>query len=348
MVDYLIQIVDASGNVDVETNKGRFFQFTTTVPDPDALTISLFGHQLLSTSNAYEGPVTVVISAPGDPALSYSLDGGTPVDYHGPFVVAGDGPHVIQTESSDGESTNRAFFIGSANQLAGRRIVIQSPQAGATYAVDSVVYLEVACNDVGLGTADCVGEVPLGTRVPTSHIGMETLSVSVRDGGQNRFTQAVSYAVGDPCSLPPTITASPGVVVEGTAGDDIIRGTSGDDVIHGNGGDDIICAGAGNDTIDGGAGNDYIEAGNGNDTVTDPSGHNLIRLGAGDDSATTGPGDDYISGDAGNDTIAAGRGNDTLDGGSGDDELAGGDGIDECIANSARDTATSCEAVPLR
>lgn len=345
-LDYFVQAVDRSGNVQVRTLKGEFFE-PLSLPDlGDGLTISLVGPALLNRENVFVGPVTAVISAPAGGLRTYRLDGGPELDYEGPFTIIDGGYHVLEAfDAGTGESVSRAFFVSDGDVPIGRRIAFHVPRAGGSFNVGQSLTFEFECNDVGSGTADCQGRLPNGARLPTTSVGMETLIVSVRDGMRNIFTQAVSYTVGDVCSLPPTIVAEPGGETHGTPGDDIIRGTDGPDQIFGNGGNDIICAGGGADRIVTGGGNDFVDAGPGNDTVEDSGGHNLIRLGTGDDSASSGAGDDFLGGGGGNDTLDGGAGNDTLHGGSGMDTMGGGDGFDECIADSALESTSSCEVV---
>jgi hypothetical protein len=104
--------------------------------------------------------------------------------------------------------------------------------------------------------------------------------------------------------MPSTITALPGVITYGTAGDDVIVGTAGDDIIRGGLGKDRICGLGGNDDLRGGAGRDRISGGDGDD---------FIRGDAGSDQ--------LLKGDGGNDTIRADGADDEIRGGPGDDVL---------------------------
>ncbi|NHZ95798.1 calcium-binding protein [Massilia sp. CCM 8734] len=104
-----------------------------------------------------------------------------------------------------------------------------------------------------------------------------------------------------------------GLILTGTANNDILRGGALDDRIFGLGGADLI-RGAG--------GNDYIEGGD-----EDGSGDRLYG-GDGADSVFGGAGDDVMFGDAGNDALDGEGGTDQIDGGAGDDLVRGGDGRD--------------------
>jgi Ca2+-binding RTX toxin-like protein len=71
---------------------------------------------------------------------------------------------------------------------------------------------------------------------------------------------------------PPPPPPGPGVLINGTAGNDSLVGGSGNDTINGFAGNDTIVGGAGNDALDGNDGVDWVEGGAGNDTLTGGSG----------------------------------------------------------------------------
>ena len=137
-----------------------------------------------------------------------------------------------------------------------------------------------------------------------------------------------------------TMTAVPGEVTFGTAGDDVIVGTAGDDDIRGGRGRDRICGLGGNDDLRGGAGRDRISGGDGDDLIDGNAGENeVLSGGAGNDTlhargqgttAAGGPGADtlvsfgaflVLRGNGGNDHITSGYRND-LDAGTGADHCA--------------------------
>ena len=135
-----------------------------------------------------------------------------------------------------------------------------------------------------------------------------------------------SSAEADCASPPPaTITAQPGVVTVGTAGNDVIYGTAGDDRIAGLGGNDIIIGLGGNDQVSGGDGDDTLCGGDGNDLLAGGLGNDVLVAGAGNDDLSGGPGGDRL--------VA----------GSGTDRLAGGEGTDTCGPIGGSVTALDCE-----
>ena len=113
-----------------------------------------------------------------------------------------------------------------------------------------------------------------------------------------------------PCSRP-------GVVINGTPGNDVLNGTPGSDVINGRGGNDVINGLGGSDVINGGAGND------------------VLRGGECDDRVNGGPGNDRVEGNAGNDVLRGNSGIDRLFGQDGRDRLDGGLPTGTLVGDSA-------------
>jgi Ca2+-binding RTX toxin-like protein len=141
------------------------------------------------------------------------------------------------------------------------------------------------------------------------------------------------------------VVNAPGLVINGTPGNDSLVGTTSNDTLNGFGGNDTLDGGAGADTLVGGTGNDtyfvdnlgdvIIENPNeGTDTVNVVvSGYTLadnvengqILIGGGATLIGNGS-NNVLSGNAGNDTLDGGAGNDTLVGGGGNDTFVFKDG----------------------
>ena len=108
-----------------------------------------------------------------------------------------------------------------------------------------------------------------------------------------------------------------------------LRGDDGNDSIVGAGGFDDINGNKGNDTIDGGAGGgDWLVGGQNNDLITAHTGQNILYGNLGDDTLNAGSGGDLMRGGQGNDILLGGAGNDWLSGDRGNDTLTGGAGAD--------------------
>jgi hypothetical protein len=156
--------------------------------------------------------------------------------------------------------------------------------------------------------------------------------------------------------LPPTITAEPGAVTYGTAGDDVIVGTDGVDYIYGRGGRDRICGLGGNDHLYGGAGRDRISGGAGDDFIRGDGGiRNILVGGPGADVIYADGDRDLVSGNGGADYISTygadysaargGPGNDTIF--TGDwTKLDAGSGRDHCGLSTGV-VAANCETIRL-
>ncbi|MDI9238641.1 calcium-binding protein [Lysobacter sp. LF1] len=125
-----------------------------------------------------------------------------------------------------------------------------------------------------------------------------------------------------------SIAAIKVMVLQATAGDDVINGYASGDVLSGLAGDDRLSGNEGDDTLDGGDGNDTLDGGAGNDELVGASGTDSLRGGDGDDQLDGGEGNDSLQGAGGDDSLVGGNGNDSLDGGAGRDTLQGGIGGD--------------------
>ncbi len=102
--DFLVQAVDASGNVGVSSNKGALYQTETPpAPQPDAPTVT-FSPQP-AASGWVGGAATVTASDPRSLPMSYSVDGGPNVSYTGPFTVTGAGAHEVVVRNTAGLRT---------------------------------------------------------------------------------------------------------------------------------------------------------------------------------------------------------------------------------------------------
>ena len=109
-----------------------------------------------------------------------------------------------------------------------------------------------------------------------------------------------------------TIWATPGGVMYGTAGRDVILGSSGPDEIHSWGGRDRVCAGGGNDQVWAGYGIDRVSAGRGRDTVFGGGLMDVLHGQRGRDVLHGGMGGDVLIGGAARDRIHAARGEDNV------------------------------------
>ncbi len=152
------------------------------------------------------------------------------------------------------------------------------------------------------------------------------------------------------------------VIINGSAGDDLIGGSTAGGSLFGNGGNDTIYGGFGDQLISGGAGSDHLvgdvgdHMGNGNDTVdySEKTGDVVVTLSTTHATTVTVNGvaedtiDEFenVNGGSGNDSITGSEvvniltgngGNDFLDGRAGGDRMAGGAGNDTYVVDNSGD-----------
>lgn len=158
------------------------------------------------------------------------------------------------------------------------------------------------------------------------------------------------------------------IVIEGTAGDDLVVVSQAGTEIHvdlngvvtpfaaasvkgfrfigGDGNDQFsnttdlpswLRGGAGNDTLTGGSKADVIRGEDGDDALDGGVGRDLIYGGSGNDTVQGGDGADTVYGGDGNDFIQGGTGADLIRGGFGDDTLQGGTGADTMFGAAGTD-----------
>jgi hypothetical protein len=273
-----------------------------------------------------------------------------------------------------------AFGLGVSNagsdDATGVQLVVRFPDADAVLA--SAQAGQGVCSETAPGEVTCdVGTLAAGgsvsvdvvvTPVSGSTVPASAEAVSVEDTPAPGSDSAT--VTGRPCDVVGTqgddsLTASsPGQVVCGLGGNDVLTGVEGDETLIGGSDDDTLSGAMGNDVLDGAAGVDTatfatapegiradLEAGTAavggetdvltgvenisgssfEDHVTGSAGPN--RIAGGDDL------DVLLSGD-GTDVLLGEGGDDYLSGGPGTDDLDGGPGVDTCAIEEG--TAVGC------
>lgn len=119
-----------------------------------------------------------------------------------------------------------------------------------------------------------------------------------------------------------------GILMRGTAADNVLHGTWRNDRAFGLDGDDLIYMGSGQDTAFGGDGDDTIWGEDGNDWLYGQDGNDFLKGGGGNDVLNGGDGNDRIKAGLGDDTIAGGGGHDLIESDAGADVISGGSGFD--------------------
>ncbi|MGC9961907.1 MAG: Ig-like domain repeat protein, partial [Acidimicrobiales bacterium] len=137
-VQYLVEAVDAAGNVAVSNNEGTAFDST---PQPStstpAISIALSGNG--PTNGYYTGAVTATVTAPS--GSTYVVDDSQvpqPVPAGGTVTVTGAGPHEISVTDPSGHTSSQGFAIASAFTSSSGTTTALSSSAGSVPAGGSV------------------------------------------------------------------------------------------------------------------------------------------------------------------------------------------------------------------
>ncbi len=151
-IEYVLQAVDAAGNVAVTTNKQLNYRDREGVVDPPAtsLEVDVDGDQ--GNNGWYVGPVTVTAS--GAPGLTYEVLGTTSErDYTGPVSLTDDGLHTVIVRSNDGQQVTRTIKLDTTGPVA----ILTRPQDGSALPEDGGTEAQFTCLDAGSGVTSCSG-----------------------------------------------------------------------------------------------------------------------------------------------------------------------------------------------
>lgn len=292
-----------------------------------------FGLDRVSNDNGFA--LTSQAGGSSSPAFRLDLDG---FQLASPIVVAPFRPIIVVPNPRDDEpDTVDPIDPRPRNRAPRLTGAVQLGEIGPC----QVLMLTLAGLLVGASDAD-------GDTLLIHNLQVSSGTITLAEGGWQYRPMAgyfgavtVSYGVSDGIATVNQTAAFSVVevlVLDGTAGDDVLTGTDCADLISGGDGNDIIDARGGQDTVHGGAGHDIIFAGAGDDTVHGGTGNDIIYGGAGNDRLYGEDGDDRLFGEAGDDLLDGGAGRDELSGGDGNDTLLGGDGDDLIDGGAGNDT----------
>ncbi|MFL6021997.1 MAG: hypothetical protein ACJ72O_01540 [Marmoricola sp.] len=202
-LEFILQAVDAAGNVGVTTDKAQNFNdddaVVGAVNDPTGgndggpvgnLTLTLAGQQ--GQQNWYTGPVTV--TATGGVKLVYEVVGESdPTGYQEPFGVTGTGLHTVRVTSGDGQTQQVTIAIDTIGPVA----TLTSPAPGQSMPAAPGALITYSCPDAGSGATTCTATVDSSPIPVTSGTTMPlapgTHSVTVYAGPDR---------AGNPASVP--------------------------------------------------------------------------------------------------------------------------------------------------
>jgi len=140
-VQYIVEAVDAAGNVAVSNNEGADFNGNAQAP----LLIALSGST--EVNGYYTGPVTATITAPS--GSTYVLDGSAavPVPSGGVVVISSSGEHTLTVES-EGATATQDFAISTAQTTT----VLSSSASPSVAGQPVTLTATVAAASSGAGT----------------------------------------------------------------------------------------------------------------------------------------------------------------------------------------------------
>ncbi|MGD9265097.1 MAG: hypothetical protein PVJ71_04890, partial [Lysobacterales bacterium] len=208
-VDYMVQAVDANGNVANSTFKGLFYvaeEIPTAPENPDPgdidVEISVDGDVVDPGDWISHDPVDVDVSN-RDPETSYvySVDFApfVPLTSAG-FQISKDGVHIVTVQEADG-SNSVTFVVLIDTTLP--QAVISTPANGEFVVQGEEPSSEYDCLDSGSGISTCIGTVPDGALVPSATVGSQTFTLTAQD-----------YAHQDDPSTPPVVAENTYFVVK--------------------------------------------------------------------------------------------------------------------------------------
>jgi hypothetical protein len=170
----------------------------------------------------------------------------------------------VYASAEPATSTATPVNVLLAGGEASNRIWIQLSLDGSSYAIDSIVPLEV-------GGTVCTNPPDMPTELICQAPAVASFEFNA-DGGDDRIF------IGRTVTIPVTVRAGPGddYVMAG-GGPDRLLGGDGNDRLFGRGGDDVLFGRAGRDALIGGSGDDLLRGGLGDDFLSAGSGVNDVR-----------------------------------------------------------------------
>lgn len=220
-VRYIVQAVDAAGNVGASTGKGAgIVAAPPTAPGAVAVTFT----PALPASGVFGAVPTIGVAGTGGVTYKVTVDAQPEFTYAGPFIAAGltTGTHTVHVHGADGADVIRSFTLDLAAPTINASV---TPAANAAGWRSSATTVTFTCADVGSGVAHCAAPVTISTDVRA-----RVVTGSVTDQGGNGASVSVTVnvdrtapAVATPAVRPATPTAGQAVALTAAASD----GTSG-------------------------------------------------------------------------------------------------------------------------
>lgn len=181
---------------------------------------------------------------------------------------------------SDGADTSTATVNVTVNAVNDAPVATDDAATTSQNAAVSLNISDLLSNDTDVDgdtlSITAVSNVQNGTALLDTQAGTITFTPATDYSGPASFDYTVSDGI-DTAVGTVSLTIAAGVVVQGTAGDDVLQGLdNSDDTVLGQAGSDILTGLSGDDTLDGGDGDDTLNGDTGNDVF-------LFGLGGGHD-----------------------------------------------------------------
>jgi len=191
---FVVQLLDAAGNVGTTSNKGPGY-IAEGVAEPPLGAPKLVLSPERPASGFYRGPVTVTLDPAdsSDARFDVTIDQAAAFEYTGPFVVSEDGLHTVTVSGSDGALARATIFIDATPPTVTGTIT-GSPSPEGWYGKATTVTW--ACEDATSQPASC----PPPTTVATQGADQTITSPPAFDRAGNQATGSVKLSVdlGDP------------------------------------------------------------------------------------------------------------------------------------------------------
>ena len=197
-IEYIVQAVDAAGNVAAASNKAIGYDAGALPPPTGSL--ALISAPVAPPSGWNSGNVTVTATASAGATIELST-GGAFAPYAGPIIVSAEGVTVVTARASDGSTAELAVRIDRSDPE------ISTP-ASTTFPAGPAPAFPFTCSDAGSGIASCTATA-IDTDSPTAPGVTRSFTITAVDVVGRTATKRVDYTVdGSFDTTPPTITAT--------------------------------------------------------------------------------------------------------------------------------------------
>ena len=220
-VSYIIQGVDASGNVGRTVHKVAAASVNITQGGGGGGSIGFTVSGANAAGGWYDGPVTVTVTAPAGDPISFGVDGSALRPYTAPFTISGEGLHFVDAIAQNADGTMLSGQKAVPIDTSPPTIRIDQPTNGLVILSGDIFPAAYSCSDGGSGIAagGCRGTVAVGAPIDAT-AGTKTFTVTATDNVGRTSTASVTYTVWqftgflNPVNNPPTLNvANPGSAI---------------------------------------------------------------------------------------------------------------------------------------